>query len=73
MKHSLAAVAIVGASIAVLELSGDELNRPGFVVHASAQDARAPEPAQMRPEIDNEAVLVLRIRLAPQEKTECTT
>src|SRR5262245_7936840 len=68
MKHSLAAVAIVGATIAALELSGDELNRPRFVVHASAQDARAPEPAQM-PEIDNETVLVLRIRLAPHEKT----
>jgi hypothetical protein len=67
MKHWLAAVAIVSASVVALGLY--QSNRLKFVVGAAAQNAPQPGTAQMLPEINNEAVLVLRIRLAPHERT----
>jgi len=69
MKPWFSVVAIVSALVAALSLSDDRLYRPKFVVHAAAQNAPPSGPAQMQPEIDNEAVLVLRIRLASHEKT----
>jgi len=67
LKRWLAAIAIVSASVVALGLY--QSNRLKFVVGAAAQNAPQSGPAQMLPQIDNEAVLVLRIRLAPHEKT----
>ena len=69
MKPCFSLVAIMGALVAALCLSDDELNPPIFVVRAASQHAPPSGPPQMQPEIDNDAVLVLRIRLAPHEKT----
>src|SRR6266511_1385592 len=69
MKRSLAVVVIAGATTTALGLSEIQLHRPEFVVRATAQHAPPSGPAQMRTELNNESVLVLRIRMAPHEKT----
>ena len=66
MKPWLAAFAIVGTTISAPVLLDDQFHRPKFVARAAAQ--HAPRPAQMRPELDNDSMLVLRIRMAPHEK-----
>src|SRR5258708_40319145 len=63
MKSLLARIVIATALIAI-SLCADEI-----VLSASAQHAQSPGPAQVRSEFDNDAMMVLRIRMAPHEKT----
>jgi hypothetical protein len=63
MKTLLARIVIATALIAI-SLCADEI-----VLSASAQHAQSPGPAQVRSEFDNDAMMVLRIRMAPHEKT----
>jgi hypothetical protein len=65
MKYSLAVITVAGAAAAGLALSEDQLAWPQLIVPASAQHG----PAQMRAELDNAYMQVLRIRIAPHEKT----
>src|SRR5882724_8246387 len=69
MKRWSAIVVIAGVTITALGLSDVQLHRPEFVARASAQHAPPSGPTQMRTELNNETVLVLRIRMAPHEKT----
>jgi hypothetical protein len=63
MKTLLARIVIATALIAI-SLCADEI-----VLSASAQHAPSQGPAQVRSEFDNDSMTVLRIRLAPHEKT----
>jgi hypothetical protein len=63
MKSLLARIVIATALIAI-SLCADEI-----VLSASAQHALSQGPAQVRSEFDNDAMMVLRIRMAPHEKT----
>jgi hypothetical protein len=72
MKRRLSAGVIANAMTAVFTFAGAQLNGYGVISRASAQQAPYSGPVQMRPELDNESVVVLRIRMAPHEKTGCT-
>ena len=63
MKPFLPGTAIAKALIAMSLAAGNGV--PG----ANAQAAELHGPVEMRPEFDNAAMLVLRIRMAPHEKT----
>jgi hypothetical protein len=63
MKAYLTRIVIAGALIAI------SLAAAGRLPSANAQPAEQHEPADMRPELDNATMLVLRIRMAPHEKT----
>jgi hypothetical protein len=63
MKPYLPTFAIASALIAVGLAPGE------FVSSAHAQHSQLQGPADMRPEFDNATMLVLRIRMAPHEKT----
>ena len=63
MKHWLAAIAILAAAGAAADLVDHRLTLHSLIGSASS------EPAQIRPELDNASMLVLRIRMAPHEKT----
>jgi hypothetical protein len=63
MKTLLARIVIATALIAI-SLCADEI-----VLSASAQHAQSRGPAHVRSEFDNDAMMVLRIRMAPHEKT----
>jgi len=54
---------VMGALIAI------SLTAAGGLRCANAQPAELHGPADMRPEFDNATMLVLRIRIAPHEKT----
>ena len=54
---------VMGALIAI------SLAAAGGLRGANAQSAELHGPADMRPELDNATMLVLRIRMAPHEKT----
>jgi hypothetical protein len=54
---------VMGALIAI------SLAAAGGFRGANAQSAELHGPADMRPELDNATMLVLRIRMAPHEKT----
>jgi hypothetical protein len=68
LKRWFAVAVIAGATIAALG-SFDLQRQREFVVRATAQPASPSGPAQMLPELDNESVLVVRIRMAPHERT----
>src|SRR5258708_21405046 len=68
MKHRLSAGVTANAMIAVFTLAGAQLNAYEVISHAGAQQAPYSGPVQMRPELDNESVVELRIRMAPHEK-----
>jgi hypothetical protein len=61
MKPYLPTMIIANALIAMFLAAGE------YVPSADAQQLQG--PAQMRPELDNATMLVLRIRMAPHEKT----
>src|SRR6266478_2174880 len=69
MKRRLSTVVIANAMTAVFAFAGAQLNGYEVISRASAQQTPHSGPAQMLPELDNESVVVLRIRLAPHEKT----
>ena len=64
MKPLSTTLVIAGALIAMCVAAGE------FVPSASAQHPQQLQgPVQMRPEFDNDSMLVLRIRMAPHERT----
>lgn len=69
MKCRWSTGVIANAMTAVFAFAGSQLNGFEVVSRAGAQPAPHSGPAQIRPELDNESVLVLRIRMAPHEKT----
>jgi len=69
MKRRLSTVVIANAMTAVFAFAGAQLNGYEVISRASAQQTPHSGPAQMLPELDNESVVVLRIRMAPHEKT----
>lgn len=69
MKRWLTAIGLLIAVIAAVDTFARHLSRLPVVADAFAQHVPSSGPAQMRPELDNEILTVLRIRLAPHEKT----
>ena len=67
MTYKLPTIAIAGVTTAIVLASGQLIGHE-LVVRAHAQQATQ-GPAQMHPELDNESMLVLRIRMAPHERT----
>jgi hypothetical protein len=65
MKHLLAVLALSGATAAGLGLPETQMHWHGLIGPVAAQHG----PAQMRSELENESLQVLRIHLAPHEKT----
>jgi hypothetical protein len=63
MKPYLPTLAIASALIAMGLATGE------FVSSARAQHSQLQGPADMRPEFDSATMFVLRIRMAPHEKT----
>ncbi len=63
MKSYLPTFAIASALIAMGLATGE------FVSSARAQHSQLKGPADMRPEFDSATMFVLRIRMAPHEKT----
>jgi hypothetical protein len=63
MKRFSSTIAIAGALIGICLAAGERV--PG----ANAQSTKMQGPAQMCPELENTTMLVLRIRMAPHEKT----
>jgi hypothetical protein len=63
MKPFSSTIVIAGALIGMCLVAGECV--PG----ANAQSRQMQGPAQMRPELENATMLVLRIRMAPHEKT----
>jgi hypothetical protein len=63
MKPYLTRIIIAKTLIAMSVAAGDG------IPSANAQPAELHGPAQMHPELENAAMLVVRIRMAPHEKT----
>src|SRR6516162_5890882 len=70
MTYRLPAIVLGSVMIAIpfagTQLIGQHLIGHDLVARADAQQA-ASGPAQMQPELDNESMLVVRIRMAPHE------
>jgi hypothetical protein len=69
MKRWLTVIGLLAVPMVVVELLAQHLIRLPIIAGAFAQHVPSSGPAQMRPELDNESITVLRIRLAPHEKT----
>jgi quercetin dioxygenase-like cupin family protein len=69
MKRRQAASIALAAVTAIAALLDYQPGRRLLFARAAAQHASPVGPSQIRPEIDNEAMLVLRVRLAPHERT----
>ena len=71
MTYRLPAI-VLGSVMTAIPFAGAQLIGHlighDFVARADAQPA-APGPAQMQPELDNDTMLVLRIKMAPHERT----
>ncbi len=63
MKPFLPTIVVANALIAMCLAAGE------YIPSTNAQPTQVQGPAQMRPELDNATMLVLRIRMAPHEKT----
>ena|SRR5260370_34446757 len=69
MTGRLSTGVMASAMTAVFAFAGAQLNGFEVIARASAQQAPHSGPAQILPELDNESVVVLRIRMAPHERT----
>ena len=69
MKRSWFSRVIANAIIVASFIVGSLLTRYEVVYRANAQPSEHSGPVQMRSEFDNESMTVLRIRMAPHEKT----
>ena len=69
MKRSWSTRVIANAITAAFFLAGSLFSGYEIVSRASAQQAEHSGPAQMGSELENESMIVLRIRMAPHEKT----
>jgi len=69
MKRWLTIIGLFAAAIAAVGMPTEHLIRLPVIAHAFAQHVSSSGPAQMHPELDNDFITVLRIRLAPHEKT----
>ena len=63
MKPLLRLIIIAGALIAMF------LATVNFAQNAGARRAQPQGPAEVRPEFESDSIIVLRIRMAPHEKT----
>ena len=68
MKRWLAVIGLLIAAIAAVDMFAQHLIRLPIIADAFAQPVPL-GPAQMRPELDNDSMTVLRIRLAAHERT----
>jgi beta-alanine degradation protein BauB len=69
MRNLPAPVSAIAAGMMILLLGGPGLGQHAGSPHPSHEAATTSGPAGMKVELDNDAILVLRIRLAPREKT----
>ena len=69
MKRWCALIIIALTATPLISLLDHQESGRLFVARAFAQHASVAGPAQTNAEIDNEAMTVLRLRLAPHEKT----
>jgi hypothetical protein len=69
MKRWLVVIGLLIAVIAAVDMFAQHLIRLPIIADAFAQHAPSSGPTQMHPELDNDSMTVLRIRLAPHEKT----
>ncbi len=68
MKRWLAVIGLLIAAIAAVDMFAQHLIRLPIIADAFAQPVPS-GPTQMRPELDNDSMTVLRIRLAAHERT----
>jgi beta-alanine degradation protein BauB len=69
MTYRPAGIPAIVAGMTILLSGAQSLGQHAGSPHPSPEAATTPGPAGMKVELDNDAVLVLRIRLAPHEKT----
>jgi hypothetical protein len=69
MKSRLLVIGLLLAATAAADMLVQHLIGLPVITDVFAQHVQSSGPAQMRPEIDNESITVLRIRLEPHEKT----
>jgi hypothetical protein len=69
MTYRPAGIPAIVAGMTILLSGGSSLGQHAGGAHPSPAAAAASGPSGMKVELDNDAVLVLRIRLAPREKT----
>ena|SRR5258708_3384656 len=69
LSTGVMASAMTAAMTAVFAFAGAQLNGFQVIARAGAQQAQHSGPAQILPELDNESVVVSRIRMAPHERT----
>src|SRR6202171_79452 len=69
MKRWPTVFALLAAMLAAVDTCAPHLIQLALIADALAQHVPSSGPAQMHPELDNDSFTVLRIRLAPHERT----
>jgi hypothetical protein len=69
MTYRSAGILAIVAGMIILLSGGQSLGQRAGGAHPSPEAAATSGPSGMKVELDNDAVLVLRIRMAPREKT----
>jgi beta-alanine degradation protein BauB len=69
MTNRPAGILAIVAGMIILLSGGQSLGQHAGGAHPSPEVAATSGPSGMKVELDNDAVLVLRIRMAPREKT----